>query len=78
MKRIKQIIEALRVLSRTPSKTIAHAAKEVMSAARAKAESEGVDAYASDEDLTLIDNILAAVVDLAKEMEKPAKAPETN
>lgn len=74
MKRIKQIIEALKVLSRTPSKTIAKAVKEVMAAARAKVESEGVDAYASEEDLLLVGNLLAAVVAIAEDMEKPARA----
>lgn len=74
MKRIKQIIEALKVLSRTPSKTISKAVKEVMSAARAKVESEGIDAYASEEDLLLVGNLLDAVVAIAEDMEKPAKA----
>lgn len=70
MKRIKQIIEALRVLSRTPSATIAKAADNVLMVAGG----DGRDGKTtSDEDFNLIKNILAAVVDLAADMEKPAK-----
>lgn len=71
MKRIKQIIEALRVLSRTPSKTIAAAVSSVMIDATNRAIEGG--AGATDEQRALIDNILAAVVVFAEDMEKPAK-----
>ena len=72
MKRIKQIIEALRVLSRTPSKAIAQAVANVMIDATNMAISG--NAGASDEDRNLVSNILAAVVTVAEDMEKPAKA----
>lgn len=73
MKRIKQIIEALKVLSRTPSKTIHFALTRVL--ADADSQDENDDAQASEEDRTLIVNIVMAVVAIAEDMEreKPAK-----
>ena len=69
MKRIKQIIEALKVLSHTPSKTIAAAITNVL----ADANSNTGTAYvASEQERTLVDNLLKAVVAIAEDMEKPA------
>lgn len=72
MKRIKQIIEALKVLSRTPSAVINDAWEKIRNAVE-----PGATPF-TDEQMTLVDNIMSAVVGLAQEMEKPAKAPETN
>ena len=69
MKRIKQIIEALRVLSRTPSKAIAKAAAAVVSSAR-----DEHNAAVSEEEITLISNILAAIVEFSEGMEKMAES----
>lgn len=66
MNRIKKIIEALRILSNTPSKTIRNAVVRVMVDA-----TKGVDA--SEEDRNLVANILSAVVTIAEDMEKPSK-----
>lgn len=70
MKRIKQIIEALKVLSRTPSSTIRKAADEVLKVAGG--DGRGSE-EASDESWHLVKNILDAVIGLAEEMERPAK-----
>lgn len=69
MKRIKQIIESLKVISDKPSKTIADMADRVLSDAGGM-DAE-VEANASAEDLRLVKNILLAVVRLAEDMEKP-------
>lgn len=71
MKRIKQIIEALKVLNKTPSKVIHKAIGSVLIDATNHAI-EG-QAGASDEERQLIENILNAVATLAEEMERPAK-----
>lgn len=70
MKRIKQIIEALKVLSRTPSAVINDAWEKIRSAVE-----PGATPF-TDEQLTLVDNIMSAVFGLAQEMERPAKAEE--
>ncbi len=70
MKRIKQIIEALKVLSRTPSSTIRKAADEVLKVAGR--DGRGSE-EASDESWHLVKIILDAVIGLAEEMERPAK-----
>jgi hypothetical protein len=69
MKRIKQIIEALKVLSRTPSKTIMDAWCSINEFAVSPSASQP-----SVEAVTLINNIIEAVVGVAEDMEKPAKA----
>jgi len=69
VKRIKQIIESLKVISDKPSKTIADMADRVLSDAGGM-DAE-VEANASAEDLRLVKNILLAVVRLAEDMEKP-------
>lgn len=71
MKRTKKIIDALLLLGRKPSETIGKSAHEVMSAAKAKTESEGVNAYATPDDLTLIERLLDAIAADAEDMEKP-------
>lgn len=76
MKRTKKIIDALLLLGRRPSETISKSAHEIMAAAKAKVESEGVDAYATQDDITLIERLLDAVALDAEDMEKPAKGEE--
>lgn len=76
MKRTKKIIDALLLLGRKPSDTIISASREVMAAAKAKVESEGIDAYATQDDMTLIERLLDAVAADAEDMEKPAKGEE--
>lgn len=73
MKRIKQIIEALKVISETPSKTIAGAVMRVMADAHSNT---GTTHTASNEDRTLVSKILSAVFAIAEDMEKPAKDSE--
>lgn len=72
MKRIKQIIEALKVLNKTPSKVIRKAIGSVLIDATNRAIEE--QAGATDEERQLIENILNAVLVLAEDMEKPVKA----
>lgn len=69
MKRIKQIIEALKVLSRTPSTTIAGAWMTIQHNLKTEATSPRVE-----ECQMLIHKIIGAVVAIAEDMEKPAKA----
>lgn len=67
MKRIKQIIEALRVLSHTPSAVINDAWEKVRNAVE-----PGATDF-TEQQMTLVDNIMSAVVGVAQEMERPAK-----
>ena len=69
MKRIKQIIEALKVLSRTPSTTIASAWMTIQHNLK-----EDVSTPRMDEHIMLINKVVGAVVGIAEDMEKPAKA----
>lgn len=71
MKRIKEIINALRVLSRTPSATIKMALARVMSDADNR--DEAGNARASEEDRMLIDTIVMAVVAIAADMDPAAE-----
>lgn len=72
MKRIKQIIEALKVLSRTPSTTIASAWMTIQHNLKAEAITPRIE-----EHIMLINKIVGAVVGIAEDMEKPAKGEET-
>lgn len=65
MKRIKQIIDALKILSdEKPSARIREALREVLESA------DGADGR--DKDLLL--RLIGAVIDVAEEMERPSKA----
>lgn len=66
MKRIKQIIEALKVIHDTPSSAIHEAFCRVLS--------DVGNGRATKEDLSVISKVVYAVVGLAEEMERPAKA----
>lgn len=81
MKRIKQIIEALRVLSRTPSKTILQSFATVIASATEHARSmnwteDSVHAQRLAEACDLVENFGMALSALAEDMEKPAKAAD--
>lgn len=81
MKRIKQIIEALKVLSRTPSKTIIQAIAVVSAAATEFAKSQAwtdgsPEAQRFSQSQDLVENIIAAVVLVAEDMEKAPKPTE--
>ena len=71
MKRIKQIIEALKVLSSHPSRAIAAASDEVLNIAGGDGRG---GPEASDANWHLIRNLLTAIAADAEDMEKPAKA----
>lgn len=73
MKRIKQIIDALKVLSRTPSKTIREAADEVLRIAGGNGRGEET---ASDNNFNLISNLLDAVVAFAEDEERKVAKPD--
>lgn len=76
MKRIKQIIEALKITSRIPSAAIRKAADDVLKCAGGDGRNNSD--VASDSNWLLVSNLMDAVVALAEDMEKAAKAPETN
>lgn len=68
MKRIKQIVEALRFLSREPSRTIDQAWMTIQLNIKDDARSPRME-----EHINLVNRIIGAVVSIAEDMEKPAK-----
>jgi hypothetical protein len=71
MRRIKQIIEALRVITSTPSEKIASAWMTIQHNIKEDASTPRIM-----EHVMLVNKIIGAVVGLAEEMERPAKAEE--
>lgn len=78
MRRIRQIIDALKVISRTPSTTIAASWDAVRDMALSGADRAGTYDVKSlppggfRDAITLVDNVLRAVVALAEEDERKA------
>jgi hypothetical protein len=74
MKRIKQIIEALKVIGMQPGGTIGRAYTRIASDAEARDEE---DMESTPDERILIGNIIDAVVAIAEDMEKPKAESES-
>lgn len=71
MKRIKQIIEAMKTLGMSPKHSIEEAMGNVLGDARTNEQRES-----SQDERELIERLLSAIVTFAEDMEKPAKGDE--